>query len=143
LVAVLKGLVDFDAVQVGRALRRTRIVAAVVGVAGLVVASLLGQALAGAGIVIGVVLGAMSTQWMDSSVSRLEHVGDAKATRRPIALRTLGRLGVVTVSVVALLVFVTPMGFGALGGLVVYQIAFLSSMISTVFRGPVAQGPAR
>ena len=136
---MLKGLVDFDAAQVGRALRRTRIVAGVVGIVGLVVASLLSEALAGAGIVIGVVLGALSTQWMDSSVSRLEHVGVAKATRRPLALRTLARLGLVTVSVIALLVFVTPMGFGALGGLVIYQVAFLSSMISTVFRGPAAQ----
>jgi hypothetical protein len=138
-VAVLKGLVDFDAVQVGRALRRTRIIAAVAGVAGLVIATLLGEGLAGIGIVIGVVFGALSTQWMDSSVSRLEHVGDAKTTRRPLALRTLARLGLVTISVIALLVFVTPMGFGALGGLVVYQIAFLSSMISTVFRGTASQ----
>jgi hypothetical protein len=138
-VAVLKGLVDFDAVQVGRALRRTRIIAAVAGIAGLVIATLLGEGLAGIGIVIGVVFGALSTQWMDSSVSRLEHVGDAKTTRRPLALRTLARLGIVTISVIALLVFVTPMGFGALGGLVVYQVAFLSSMISTVFRGPASQ----
>jgi hypothetical protein len=138
-VSVLKGLVDFDAVQVGRALRRTRIIAATVGIAGLVIATLLGEALAGAGIVIGVVFGALSTQWMDSSVSRLEHVGDAKTTRRPLALRTLARLGLVTISVIALLVFVTPMGFGALGGLVVYQVAFLSSMISTVFRGTASQ----
>jgi hypothetical protein len=136
---VLKGLVDFDAVQVGRALRRTRIIAAVAGIAGLVIATLLGEGLAGIGIVIGVVFGALSTQWMDSSVSRLEHVGDAKTTRRPLALRTLARLGLVTICVIALLVFVTPMGFGALGGLVVYQLAFLSSMISTVFRGPASQ----
>jgi hypothetical protein len=50
-------------------------------------------------------------------------------------MRTLARLGVLTACVVVMLIFVTPMGLGALGGLVLYQIAFLSSMISAVFRG--------
>ena len=128
---------DFDVVRVGRALRRTRLLAAALAITGLVVACLLGQPLGGAGIVIGAVLGAFSTRWMDASVARLEQLGSKgpKAARRPLAMRTLARLGVLTACVIAMLIFVTPMGLGALGGLVLYQIAFLSSMISAVFRG--------
>ena len=128
---------DFDALRVGRALRRTRILAAALAIAGLVIASLLDEPLAGIGIVIGAGLGAFSTSWMDASVARLEQLGSRgpKAARRPLAMRTLARLGVLTACVVALLIFVTPMGLGALGGLVLYQVAFLSSMISAVFRG--------
>ncbi len=134
---MIEGLMDFDVVRVGRALRRTRILAAALATVGLIVAYLLGEPLAGIGIVIGAALGAFSTRWMDSSVARLEQLGakGPKAARRPLAMRTLARLGVLTACVVAMLIFVTPMGLGALGGLVLYQIAFLSSMISAVFRG--------
>ena len=134
---MLDNLMDFDVVRVGRALRRTRILAAGLAAAGLVIACLLGEPLAGIGIVIGAGLGAFSTRWMDASVARLESLGSKgpKAARRPLAMRTLARLGVLTACVVLMLIFVTPMGLGALGGLVLYQIAFLSSMISAVFRG--------
>jgi len=37
--------------------------------------------------------------------------------------------------VLALLVFATPIGFGALGGLVLYQVAFLASMLRAVMAG--------
>jgi len=132
---VLEDFIDLDAVRLGRALRRTRLLAVAAGVVGLVVASVVGYPLAGLGIVLGLGLGALNTRWVDTSVAKLQHVGGAKAARRPLAVRTLGRLGVTTACVLALLVLVTPMGFGALGGLVLYQAAFLSSMIAAVFRG--------
>jgi len=137
---VIESLMDFDAVRVSRALRRTRILAAVLGIVGFVVATLLKEPLAGAGIIVGVVFGAISTLWMDGSVAKLEHMGElgAKAARRPLALRTLARLGVLTTCAIVLMIFVTPMGLGMLGGLVLYQIAFLSSMITAVFKGSVA-----
>jgi hypothetical protein len=128
---------DLDALRLGRALRRTRIVAFAMGVVGLVVAPLVGYPTAGLGIVVGLILGAVNTHWVDTSVARLKHLsdGDGKASRKPLAARTLGRLGFTTVIVLALLFLVTPMGFGALLGLVLYQAAFLSSMITAVFRG--------
>lgn len=132
---MLEDFVDLDAVRLGRALRRTRILAGAAGIAGLVVASVLGYPLVGLGIVLGLVLGALNTRWVDSSVAKLQNVGGAKAARRPLAVRTLGRLGISTACVLTLLILVTPMGFGTLGGLVLYQAAFLSSMISAVFRG--------
>jgi uncharacterized membrane protein len=132
---VLEEFADLDALRLGRALRRTRITAAVLGVLGLVVAPLVGYPVAGLGIAVGLGLGALNTRWADASVARMKHLSDGKAARRPIAARTLGRLGFTTAIVLALLFLVTPMGFGALLGLVLYQAAFLSSMISAVFRG--------
>lgn len=135
MVPVLEEFIDFDAVRLGRALRKTRILAVAFGVIGLIVASLLGYPLAGLGIVLGLILGGVNTRWVDTSVARLQNVGGAKAARRPLAMRTLVRLGFTTACVLALLILVTSVGFGALGGLVLYQAAFLSSMISAVFRG--------
>jgi hypothetical protein len=133
---MLEGFVDLDAGRLARALRRTRVSALVLGVIGLVVASVLGYPWVGLGITLGLLLAAINTRWVDTTVSRLKNV-DAKAARRPLAARTLGRLAVTTAAVFALLFLATPMGFGALGGLVLYQAVFLSSMLSAVFRGGV------
>lgn len=133
---MIEGFVDLDAERLGRALRRTRVTAALLGVIGLVVASLLGYPWVGLGIVLGLVLAGINTHWVDATVARLKNV-DAKSARRPLAVRTLGRLAVTTVAVGALLFLFTPMGFGALGGLVLYQAVFLSSMLSAVVRSGV------
>jgi hypothetical protein len=133
---MLEGFVDLDAERLGRALRRTRLSALALGVIGLVVASLLGYPWVGLGIALGLALAALNTRWVDTSVARLKNV-EAKAARRPLAARTLGRLAVTTAVVFALLLLFTPMGFGALGGLVLYQAVFLSSMLGAVLRSGV------
>jgi hypothetical protein len=133
---MLEGFVDLDADRLGRALRRTRLSALALGVIGLVVASLLGYPWVGLGIALGLALAALNTRWVDSSVARLKNV-EAKAARRPLAARTLGRLAFTTAAVLALLFLFTPMGFGALGGLVLYQAVFLSSMLGAVLRSGV------
>jgi hypothetical protein len=135
---VLKDVVDVDAVALGRALRRTRIVSIVLGVAGLGIAAALGYGDVGLGIAVGLGLGALNTRWVDTSVARVGESVGAKAARRPIAMRTLGRLGVSTVLVLGLLILATPVGFGALAGLVLYQVAFLASMLRAVMHGGAA-----
>jgi hypothetical protein len=132
---MLEDFIDLDAVRLGRGLRRTRVTATVLGVLGLVLAPFAGYPVAGLGIAIGLALGALNMHWVDTSVARMKKLGDARAARKPLAVRTLGRLGITTAIVFVLLFLVTPMGFGALLGLVLYQAAFLSSMISTVVRG--------
>jgi len=128
---MLEEFVDLDAGRLGRALRRTRVSAGLLGVIGLVVAAVLGYPWVGLGIVVGLVLAAVNTRWVDTTVARLKNV-NAKSARRPLAVRTLGRLAVTTAVILALLFLATPMGFGALGGLVLYQAVFLSSMLSAV-----------
>ncbi|HXQ76393.1 MAG TPA: ATP synthase subunit I [Acidimicrobiales bacterium] len=133
---MIEGFVDLDAGRLGRALRRTRVSAALLGVIGLAVAAVLGYPWVGLGIALGLVLAAINTRWVDTTVARLKNV-EAKAARRPLAARTLGRLALTTAVVLALLFLDTPMGFGALGGLVLYQAAFLSNMLSAVVRSGV------
>jgi hypothetical protein len=131
---MLENIFDVDAARLGRALRRTRITALGLGVVSLVVAAAVGYPLVGLGITVGLVFGAINTRWIDGSVTALKNVAP-KASRRPLAMRTLARLAVTTAVVLLLLFFVTAMGFGVLGGLVLYQAAFLSSMIGAVFQG--------
>jgi hypothetical protein len=132
---VRRDMVDLDAIALGRALRRTRIVSVLLGVLALAVAAAVGHADVGLGIAVGLALGALNTRWVDNSVARVRDVSGAKAARRPIALRTLGRLAVSTAAVVALLLLATPVGFGTLAGLVLYQVAFLASMLRAVMTG--------
>jgi ATP synthase I chain len=132
-------LPDLDAARLGGALRRTRIAAGVFGLLALVVGGVVGQPYGGLGVVIGLVAGALNTRSVDGAVARLRAVsGDAKATRRPLALRTAGRLGVVTAVVITLMVMAPPVGLGMLLGLVVYQAAFLASMLGAVLRSGVS-----
>ncbi len=130
---MLEEIADVDAVRLGRALRRTRIGAGVLGLIGFAVATVLGYPLVGLGIVVGLFLAGINTRWVDSTVARLKSV-DSKAARRPLTVRTLGRLAFTTAVVFTLLFLATPTGFGALGGLVLYQAVFLSSMLSAVLR---------
>src|ERR1700730_7250215 len=132
---MLEEFADLDARRLSCALRPTRTLAFLLGPVGFGVAPLVGYPVAGLGIAVGLILGALNTHWVDTSVARLKHLSDGKAARRPLAARTLGRLGITTAVVLALLFLDTPMGFGALLGLVLYQAAFLSSMITAVFRG--------
>jgi len=132
-------MADVDAARLGRALRRTRITSIVLGLVAVVVAAVVGYPTVGLGVVAGLVVGAMNTRWADASVAHLKDTVGPKAARRPIAMRTLGRLAVSTAIVLGLLILATPMGFGALGGLVLYQVAFLSNMLRAVMSGGAPQ----
>ncbi|HEY7947346.1 MAG TPA: hypothetical protein VID75_06710 [Acidimicrobiales bacterium] len=133
---MLEEFADMDAVRLGRALRRTRIAAGAIGVIGFAVATALGYSFVGLGIVVGLFLAGINTRWVDTTVARLKTV-DSKAARRPLTVRTLGRLAFTTAVVFVLLFLATPTGFGALGGLVLYQAVFLSNMLSAVLRSGV------
>ena len=128
-------LPDLDAARLGRALRRTRVGAFVLGIVALVVGGLVNEPLGGLGAVVGLVAGALNTRSIDGAVARLRGLGtDVKASRKPLVGRTLGRLGAVTAVVVAMLVVEPPIGLGMIVGLVLYQALFLASMLGAVIR---------
>jgi hypothetical protein len=132
-------LPDLDAARLGRALRRTRLGAFTLGVLALVVGGVVGEPLGGLGAVVGLVAGALNTRSIDGAVARLRGLGsDVKASRKPLVGRTLGRLGVVTAVVIAMLVVEPPIGLGMILGLVVYQALFLASMLGAVLRSGVS-----
>ena len=132
-------LPDLDAARLGRALRRTRVGAFALGIVALIVGGVLSQPLGGLGVVLGLIAGAVNTRSVDGAVARLGGLGtDVKASRKPLVGRSIGRLGVVTAVVIAMLVVEAPIGLGMILGLVLYQALFLASMLGAVLRSGVS-----
>ena len=58
--------------------------------------------------------------------------------RRPLALNTLGRMGIITVVTIGLLFVSTSLGFGVLGGLAVFQVVLLANVARSMAKaGPM------
>jgi hypothetical protein len=62
-----------------------------------------------------------------NSVARVTAREDANK-RRPLALNTLGRMGIITVVTIGLLLISPSLGFGVLGGLAVFQVILLANV---------------
>jgi hypothetical protein len=117
--------------------RRTVSAALVVGVAALVGCIAFGHSLLGVGACIGLALGTFNFRMIGNSVARVS-ARDEENKRRPLALNTLGRMGIITVVVIGLL-FVSPsLGFGVLGGLAVFQVILLANVARSMAKaGPM------
>ena len=114
-------------------LRRAVLAALVVGVAALVVLSIVGLPLAGLGACIGLALGIVNIRLVMRTASRLNASGDSNV-RRPMAMNTMSRLGATTVVTLALVVLVLPLGMGVLGGIAVFYFLFLLSLLRTLLK---------
>ena len=84
-------------------LRRTVFATLGVGLAALVVLSLVGYPLAGLGACVGLALGIVNIRLVMSTASKLNASGTAKI-KRPMAMNTLTRLGITTVIAIGLVV---------------------------------------
>ncbi len=104
--------------------RRTVAAALVVGVALLVGCVSFGVALIGVGACIGVALGVFNFRMTGNSVARAA-ASDVVNKKRPLALNTLGRLGIITVVTLGLLMVSHKLGLGILIGLAVFQVLLL------------------
>ena len=62
---------------------------------------------------------------------------DVDNPKRPLAVNTLGRMGIITVVALGLVLVSKPLGFGVLGGLAVFQIL----LIANVARSMAKAGP--
>lgn len=114
-------------------LRRTVFAALGVGVAALVALGLLGYVLAGVGACIGLSLGIANIRLVMATASRLNSSGISQV-KKPLALSTLWRLGLTTVIVIALAVVDLPLGMGAIGGIAVFYLLFVASLVLTLLR---------
>ncbi len=114
-------------------LRRTVFAALGVGLAALVILSVVGYALAGLGACIGLVLGIVNIRLVMSTASRLNASGATKI-RRPMAMNTLSRLGITTVIAIGLVVVNLRLGMGVLGGVAVFYLLFVVSLVVTLLR---------
>jgi hypothetical protein len=126
-------LTDFPVLQVDAVVRRTLVSSVVVALVALAVTVLVGQALAGVGVLLGLGgavanhrLFQLSTVRYSTSAGRIE--------RKPYFGSVAARLGALTVIAFALLYFVRPMGFGMVGGLVIFQVLLMANALAAVWR---------
>jgi hypothetical protein len=130
LAAVLEQL---DLPEISRMLRRTVFGAVGVGVVALVVLSIVGYPLAGLGACIGLGLGLANIRLVMSTASRLNSLATTKV-KRPMAMNTLMRLALTTVVAIVLVVVNLALGMGVLGGIAVFYLLFVVSLVATLLR---------
>ncbi len=118
--------------EVAQQSRRVRIPAAIVAVLSLVVASLLGAPLIGAGVCLGLAFGGLNAQLLQASMVRFT---DAAANRRKqFVLGGFARLGAITVVTLVLVSLIRPLGWGILGGLAGYQMLLLGFAAAAMYK---------
>jgi hypothetical protein len=113
---------------------RITITAAVLGVAGVVVALCLGSPFGALGVTLGVTIGFLNVRSIDRQVSRtdVDPEASSKSLRRMVGSRTLLRLGAITAVVLAFVVIEAPLGIGIVVGLVIFQLAFVGNVIRAI-----------
>lgn len=118
--------------------RRTVSSALIVGVAALVGCISFGHALIGVGACIGLTLGTLNFRMIGVSVGKVA-AQDRPNKRRPLALNTLTRMGIISVVTIGLLFVSSQLGFGVLGGLAVFQIFLLVNVARSMAKaGPMS-----
>ena len=109
----------------------------VVGVAALVACVSFDKPLLGLGACIGLGLGTLNFRMIGSSVARVA-ASEVENKRRPLAINTLGRLGIITVVTLGLMTFSHQLGFGILAGLAVFQFILLANVARSMAKsGPM------
>ena len=118
--------------------RRTVTAALIIGVAALVGCISFGKPLIGVGACIGLALGTLNFRLVGSSVVKVGEREDENK-RRPLALNTMARLGVISVITIGLLLVSFQLGFGILVGLAVFQLVLLLNVARSMMKfGPAA-----
>jgi hypothetical protein len=120
--------------------RRTVTAALIIGVAGLVGCISFGKPMIGLGACIGLTLGTLNFRLVGASVIKVGKREDENK-RRPLALNTVGRLGVISVITIGLLLLSFQLGFGVLSGLAVFQLVLLANVARSMMKfGPEGDG---
>jgi hypothetical protein len=117
--------------------RRTVSTALLAGVAALVGCVAFGQLLLGVGACVGLAVGTFNFRMIGNSVARVSARADQNR-RRPLALNTLGRMGIITAVTIGLLFVSASLGFGVLAGLAVFQLILLVNVARSMAKaGPM------
>jgi hypothetical protein len=114
----------FELPNVPEVSRRTISTALVVGVAALIASVSFGNVLVGLGACIGLGLGTFNFRMIGNSVARVS-ASEVENKRRPLALNTLGRLGIITAVAIGLMLVSHSLGWGVFGGLFAFQVILL------------------
>jgi hypothetical protein len=126
----------FELPNVPDVAKRTVATVLVVGVAALVACVSFDKLLLGLGACIGLGLGTLNFRMIGRSVERVS-ISGVENKRRPLAINTFGRLGIITVVTLGLMTFSHQLGFGILAGLAVFQVV----LIANVARSMAKSGP--
>jgi hypothetical protein len=120
--------------------RRTVTAALIVGVMALAAAISFNRYLLGVGACIGLALGTLNFRMVSSSVVKVGAREDENK-RRPLALNTMARMGIISVITIGLLFLSFNLGFGVLAGLAVFQLLLLVNVARSMFKlGPPTDG---
>jgi hypothetical protein len=116
--------------------RRTVTAALIVGVMALAAAISFDRYLLGVGACIGLALGTLNFRLVNSSVVKVGAREDDNK-RRPLAMNTLARMGVISAIAIGLLFLSFNLGFGVLAGLAVFQLLLLVNVARSMLKlGP-------
>jgi hypothetical protein len=125
--------------EIARLVRRSAVGSIVLGVIALVTGALVGHALAGLGICVGLGIGLVNIRLITRSVSAVSAAAPAKPTK-VLATRALGRLGVSTLVLVGLTVASVSVGLGAAAGIALYYLLFVVSLVRSIFSAASTPG---
>jgi hypothetical protein len=131
----LKRLVEpvvYTPVSAAANLRRSAVVAAVLGVAGIVVLSVAGHPLMGLFGCLGLALGAVNNRLLQKSV--LTYAGSETMDKKRFRRGVMGRLGAITLVAIGFGFLLQPDGLGVFVGLAVFQVLMLVGAAVPVFR---------
>ena len=123
---------NVEAAQV-MSLRRPLIVAGILGVAGLVVTTVLGHPVMGILGCIGLGLGVFNHRLLQRSV--VKAVSVENPTRKALGVSSMRRLFLITALAVAFGIFLRPDGLGVFVGLAVFQIIVVTNTLVPVLKG--------
>lgn len=127
------GLSQFPITGVEQILKRTIISSVAVGVVAGAAVVLAGAPLAAVGIAIGLGLALVNHRAFQSSAMRFT-TPEGRVVRKPLAGSVAVRLGLCTAVAVGLLVAVRPMGWGTVGGLLIFQMVMLANGMVALLR---------
>jgi hypothetical protein len=108
-------------------LRRVTIVAACLGVAGLVLAYFGGRVWLGVFAVVGLVLGLANAMLLRRAAARFAAIDNARKSH--FALGSLGRLAMISVLALGFAMLVRPDGLGVFLGLAVFQLLMVGAAL--------------
>jgi len=109
-----------------------------IGIVGLIVCVVLGAALVGLGLCIGIALGIGNFRLVQGSVAKTGNRPGSK--RRPLALNTVTRLGIITAIALGLLFLRFDLGFGVMAGLAAFQFLLLFSVVRSIIKSGLGAG---
>jgi hypothetical protein len=112
---------------------RTLWAAAAVGVVAVVVGALVGHAVAGVLLVVGLGLGAWNTRMVQNSLARFA-TGNVSNVRRQLAMSVLRRLALVSAIAIGIAVLYRPDGWTVLAGLAFFQALVIGGATRPLLR---------